>query len=164
MAIPPFTTEAMVRQVLTDLRVDLELEDEPTSGMAYAIRRATNKVLELIRDGTTSVDDLAANETIQDKASDIAAYFLAGRGGQCLSKGLEERYIDAIEYLTAVGDGQRQIPALPSSIGKGSVPVLSNFSIDMQRNRPVQVVQTTSTGSPDGYPINLDPNAHYQRP
>jgi hypothetical protein len=163
MSAARFTTELLVRQVLTDLRVDYESEDGPAGAMDYAIRRATNKVLELLRDSTTSVDDLAVNETIQDKASDIAAFFLAGRGGQCSSAPLKERYADAVEYLEEVGLGERQIPGLTTPIGKGGAPVLSNFTIDMQSRTPVKVVSTTSTGAPSGYPINLDPNAGYQR-
>jgi hypothetical protein len=158
-----FTNEDLVRQVLTDLRVDYETEDGPAGAMEYAIRRATNRVLELLRDSTTSVDDLAVNETIQDKASDLAAFFLAGRGGQCNSAALKDRYADAVEYLESVGFGERQIPGLASSIGKGGAPVLSNFTIDMQARAPVRVVSTTSTGSPDGYPVNLDRTNQYQQ-
>jgi hypothetical protein len=158
-----FTNEELVRQVLTDLRVEFELEDGPADAIGYAIRRATNLTLELLRDSTTSVDDLAGNETIQDKASDLAAFFLVGRGGQCSSASLKERYEEAKEYLEAVGLGEKQIPGLASAIGKGGAPVLSNFTIDMQRKNPVRVVASTSTGQPQGYPINLDPTNVYQR-
>lgn len=131
----------------------------------YAIATASDDVLFYLQKRATA-ELLAGNRWARQKATILACWHFSGFAGEPHNAAFEVEKDTAIEQMTMVMDGKADIPGIVygTEDNKGSVPVGSNLSVDMQRLPVIRVVRPATTGRPAGYPVTYDVPTSYPRP
>ena len=157
-----FTTETEIGRLLTRLGITARVQDESPEDediVAYYVGWATGEVYYyLTREATMEL--LALNSWVRDQATLGAAYMLTTHGGEPGNAALGAMWEKAEAKLEKIRIDKADVPGLIPETPKGGSPVVSNLTVDMQRQPSVRLNRQTSTGNPAGYPVATDYNAN----
>jgi phage gp36-like protein len=158
--ITPYTTRTKLDQRLSQIGVDLRIDDD-VSTADETIEEATVEVqgylLRLYSDA-----QLQQSNWVQLKTTDIAAWMLCGRRGNDVPDSVQQRYEKAIADLERVQSGAVTLP--DAAMTKAAAPTLSNQRV---RLWPVPNIVNTphnSTGDSQGYTKNDDRSDYNPNP
>ena len=134
---------------LSTIGVTLRVDDDPDS-IGQILQRATNKELlyvEPLYDRDQVQMDADAGGWTNDRACDLAAYYLCTRRGNLAPASVKEEYKSCIADLESIRDDECQIPMLAQR--HRSSPTFSNVRIDTSYvSARIRVERTMSENSP----------------
>lgn len=150
-----YTSVEEVTYILSELGVELRNDDAPSDpDIMFWCNRATGRVQGYF-ERRWNMDEfgaaLAANSWVRDLATSFAAYYFAGRGGECVNETLKTGFEEAVALLEAIQEKAADIPGFSPDNEKGTIPTVSQSVVDMLYNPPMRVNAAGSTGHPAGY-------------
>lgn len=158
MTATPYCSETDVEGRLSALGVDFRLDDgadDPAKSalLLYCREYAASRINFYCLQKYT-VEALAANDWVRDRAIDISAWVLCARRANSIPKSVQLLYDEALDELKMVAAGQ-QIPGAPRR--KASAPVLSQPRPKLFPIPNTVIERNRSTGTPENYSPRDDP-------
>lgn len=145
----PFTSRAEMEREMSAIGLENRIVNAPMELVDWYISCGTSTVLFYIAAQGT-VDELAANPWVRQKATTYAAMALSGHGGEYMNQTFVKRWEECKAQLEMILQKEADVPNLEQTANYGGGLVVANVRVDPQMIPSVRVIRPESNDTPTG--------------